>query len=193
VTFEYAKFPGLDWSNRWDDLRFPAQGIDVSGPIGPPTVSSEDGSLLFAAGADDQIAIIAQMPHSWKEGSVIMPHVHLSKSTSAAGTVAWKCEYAMANPGGTFGAFQTLATATGVVDGTPDGNTADQHLITTFGELDMTGMRISCIIKFKITRDVSEDTYAADAKLLEFDLHYLTDSFGSIQEFTKQGVNGIQP
>ena len=187
MTFELARFKNLDWSHRWEDLRFPAQGIDVTGPTGPPSVSSEDGSLLFAAGADDQIAIIAQMPHSWDEGTPVVPHVHWSKSTSAAGTVAWKCEYTMANPGGTFPAFQTLSTVTETVAGTPDGNTANQHLISTFGELDMTGMDISCIIKFKITRDVSEDTYGADAKLLEFDIHYLNDrSGGSVQQFTKQ-------
>ena len=171
----------------WDDLRFPAQGIDVTGPTGPPSVSAVDGTLLFAAGANDQIAVIAQMPHSWKEGSVIVPHVHWSKSTSAAGTVAWLCEYTMANPGDTFPAFQTLATETETVAGTPDEDTADQHLITSFGELDMTGMEISCIIKIKITRDVSEDTYAADAKLLEFDIHYQIDAFGSILPFAKQG------
>jgi hypothetical protein len=189
MTFELANFKGLDWSHRWEDLRFPAQGINPTGPASPPDVSADDGSLLFDAVTDQAVAIIAQMPHSWDAGTSIFPHVHWSKSTSAAGTVAWKCEYTMANPGGTFPAFQELATVTTTVNGTPDGNTADEHLISTFGELDMTGMEISCIIKFKVTRDASEGTYAADAKLLEFDVHYLNDrSGGSVQQFTKQGT-----
>lgn len=189
MTFELAEFKGLDWSHRWDDLRFPAQGINPSGPISPPNIDANDGSLLFAHNADNQVAIIAQMPHTWDEGTAIVPHVHWSKSTAASGTVAWLCEYTMANPGEAFPAFQTLSLVTQTVPGTPDGNVANQHLISTFGELDMTGMEISCIIKFRITRDSSEDTYGAAAKLVEFDLHYRNDrSGGSVQQFTKQGT-----
>src|SRR5210317_2009075 len=96
----------------WDDLRFPAQGIDPVGSASPPDVSTDDGSLLFANTTDEVITIIAQMPHAWHEATAIIPHVHWSKTTSAAGTVAWKCEYKRANPGDTFGAFTELATTT---------------------------------------------------------------------------------
>ena len=180
----------IDWSERWDDLRFPAQGINPSGPASPPDIDPDDGTLLFSGVADESVIIIAQMPHCWKEGSGIRPHVHWSKSTDSAEFVAWLCEYSMANPGETFPAFQTLALSTDVADGTPDGAVANQHLITTFGELDMTGMDVSCIIKFRLTRDISEDSYLADAKLLEFDIHYRVDSAGSAHEFIKHPVAG---
>ena len=51
----------------------------------------------------------------------------------------------------------------------------------------MSGHKLSCIIKWKVSRIGGDgtDTYAADAKLLEVDFHYQIGSIGSGEQFTK--------
>ncbi len=91
--------------------------------------------------------------------------------------------------------YGTSSDVTSPVSGTPDNDTANEVLISSFDAIDMTDCRISCLIIWKLSRiggDAS-DTYGADARLLELDFHYKTDSFGSVQEFTKHNVPGIQP
>lgn len=50
-----------------------------------------------------------------------------------------------------------------------------------------TGIQISDMIVWKLSRigGNGADTYGADARLLEFDIHYQQDAPGSIAQFTK--------
>jgi hypothetical protein len=54
----------------------------------------------------------------------------------------------------------------------------------------MTGKRISCMGLVTLSRigGDTDDDYDGVAQLLEFDIHYQIDAFGSIQQFAKQGV-----
>jgi len=45
----------------WDDLRFPASGINPPGPENAPTRDETDGRLHFSASATNILAIQAQM------------------------------------------------------------------------------------------------------------------------------------
>lgn len=173
---------------RWDDLRFPAQGINPPGAVADPGLESTTGLLLFAAAGTETIAGVAQMPHAWDEGTTIKPHVHWQKTTSAAGNVLWQLDYEVINNGDTAAmAYGSQGQGVTPMDGTPDGNTANQVLITSLGDITMVDKRISCLIFWKLSRIGSDasDTYGADARLIEFDIHYEIDSRGSIEEFTK--------
>lgn len=169
------------YGHTWDDLRFPVQAINPAGAAAPPTVDTTDGTLLFSSGATNTIAVIVQMPHAWWKGSAVTPHIHWCKTTSAAGDATWRCEYSIADGNAVFPAFQVLATQSTVVAGTPDTNTANKHLVTSFGDLPLTQNNYSCIIKMLIHRIGGDpaDTYGANAKLLEFDLHYRLESRGT--------------
>lgn len=84
-------------------------------------------------------------------------------------------------------AWTDLGIVTTTIEATPDNNTAWEHLLTELGDIDMTGKTLSDCILFELSRiggDAS-DTYGADARLLEFDIHYEIDSFGSNQEYIK--------
>lgn len=168
----------------WDDLRFPAQGINPAGAVAPPTVdqTTYPGTLLFAHNATNLIAGVAQMPHAWLEGTTIRPHVHWSKTTSASGGVVWEFCYAVADVGGTFGAYSAWITGTNVVS---DGNTAEKHALDTFGEVAMTGTKGSTLIAWQIRRkhDAASDDYGASARLWEFDFHYRVFGLGSATEY----------
>lgn len=174
--------------DRWDDLRFPAAGINPPGQASDPDIDTTNGGLLFAAAGTEIVAFQAQMPHAWKEATSIQPHVHWQKTTSASGNVLWRFEYKMAPIGAVMDAAFTALDVTTTVASTPDNDTADEHLISSFGEIDMTGREISDMLVCKLSRiggDAS-DTYGADVRLIEADIHYQTDyPGGSRQQFSK--------
>lgn len=168
----------------YEDYGVNAIGINPPGAGTDPTRDTTDGTLKFASGRDTLIAVIIQMPHGWIEGSSIYPHVHWCKTSSASGTVKWQLKYAVATAGEAFPALSAFADATAEV---ADADTADLHAIAKWGAITMAGKKVSTLIKFVVQRQSNGggDTYAADAKLLWFDIHYLRDTHGSRSEYTK--------
>lgn len=165
----------------WEDLRFPATSLQKPAANFPDR-DSTDGTYLFDASKTELVFAIGQLPHGWFEASAIRPHLHWQPTTAGAGDVLWHLRYQIADINEAFpGTWTTLA-----VLGTASGD-ANMHQVSAFGPIDMTGYKISCIIKCEISRvggDVT-DTYAADAKLLEFDIHYQVDAPGSRQLYIK--------
>lgn len=168
----------------WDDLRFPAQGINPAGATNAPTVDTSvvPGTLLFSGSAVNLIAGIAQMPHAWFAGSAIRPHLHWAKTTSAAGGVEWEWCYAIAGAGEVLPAYSAWLPAT---EGVPNSDTAGKHATSKFPELTMTGKKESTIIAWQVRRNPAAvaDTYATNARFFEFDIHYQMSKFGTIAEF----------
>lgn len=171
----------IDLNVKWDDLRTPASGINPVGASSPPTFDTTDGSLLFAKG--NVVAMWFQLPHGWKEGTDIKPHLHWSKTTTNTGLPNWQIKYKWCNAGDIMPAFTSLF---GGSEAVTNSNTVDKHSIFSFGSISSTGKLISSMlcVYLQRTNDAS-DTYADDAKLLEFDIHYQIDSTGSTQEFVK--------
>ena len=176
-----------EFEANWDDLRFPATAINPPGQASDPDVEATTGLLLFAAAGTETIFALVQMPHSWKEGSVVKPHVHWQKTTSADGDVYWQLDYKKIPIGQVMDAEFTTLFATTPVSGTPDNDTANEHLLTSFDDIDMTGLTLSDCLLCKISRigGNEADTYGADARLLEFDIHFQINTLGSEQLYTK--------
>jgi hypothetical protein len=166
----------------WEDLRFSASGINPPGAASDPTVDTADGRFGFSASATNIIAIQVQMPHSWKEGSVIVPHVHWSPTSTNTGNVLWRMEYKVANINEAFPAGYTPIDILDAGSGT-----ADMHQLASFGNVSMTGKRVSCMMLLLLSRIGGDatDTYTGTAKLNEFDIHYQVDGFGSTFETRK--------
>ena len=177
---------------RWDDLRFPAQGINPPGAVSDPVLEATSGLWLFDAAGTEILMGVAQLPHAWREGTAISPHVHWQKTTSASGTVLWRLEYEIVDNGSVAAMdYGTTLDAVTPVAGTPDTDTANNVMISSFGQIDMTGRRVSCLMFWKLSRVGGSDTYGADARLIEFDIHYQADSLGSAELYTKQNTSGI--
>lgn len=176
--------------NRWEDLRFPTQTINLHGAATDPDVEASTGLFLFDSAATETIFGIAQMPHAWEEGSIIRPHVHWTKTTSAAGNVLWQLEYEIADTGDVL-PFTYASSISSSTPASADNNTAGENIITSLGDIDMDGYKGSSVLLWKLSRVGGDaaDTYAADARILEFDIHYEVDSFGSELEFIKQADN----
>lgn len=169
----------------WEDLRFPAQAINPAGIAAPPALV-EQGTLEFDGTIDNVIAGFAQMPHGWRESSVVRPHIHLIAPTANPGKNSrWRFEYNRANVNGAFdaayGSYSSLPTVTVA---NPDDE--DLHFLVSFGDLSMTGMGPSAGILWKITRLANTDALDDDITpwaLLEFDLHYQINRLGTTSEF----------
>jgi hypothetical protein len=171
----------------WDDLRFPASGINPVGVASDPSVDTDlakfPGTLLFSGTQVNIIAGTAQMPHAWADGTDIRPHVHWMKSVDggAAGDVHWQFRWRKLLPG-------QLATAwTDWIDGIAAGvngtsDAADTHYIHHFGLQDMTGLHDSAQLAWQVQRVGNTDAYASDVRLMEFDIHYQINRLGSETE-----------
>jgi hypothetical protein len=170
----------------WDDLRFPAQAINPAGAASDPQRSTTTGLLEFSGSADNVIMGVAQMPHAWKYGTAISPHLHLRFPTSTATNTRWKLEYDIADVNGNF----TNASGTFTDGGTitiANPQNVNKHVIADFTDIVMTGYGLSTIVLWKISRLASSDaadTFTGLAQLLEFDIHYEIDKFGSDNEYT---------
>ena len=165
---------------RWDDLRFPAQGINPAGSVAPPGVNTTDGLLDFDAAGTELIGGVAQMPHAWAESTPIRPHIHLLYRNAAAGNSVWQFEYKIANVNGDFPASYTSETKTHTGPAS-----AVRHAIFAFSEISMVGYKDSCCILWRLSRlgGNGADTFAHDVALIEFDIHYQSDGRGSAQEY----------
>lgn len=162
-------------SARWDDLRAPATGINLPGALASPSAGL-DGSLLFSNVTENNIAVLMQLPHSWKEGSEVRPHVHWSKTTDGAGDVVWEIRYRVIPIHGLPPAWTAWTAAT---SRSQDPGSTQKHVLDAFPAIDLTGAALSAMLSFQIRRN------PAAVALWEFDLHYLVDSLGSRQEYVK--------
>jgi hypothetical protein len=164
----------------WEDLRFPAQGINPPGPTNTPTIDTTayPGTLLFAGNAVNLIGGVAQMPHSWREGRPIRPHIHWRKTVAspAAQGVLWEFAYARSPISATAEAWSSWTTGTLVAG---DLTAAEMHNLSTFGEITMVGLRGSDMVHWQVRRDGVTDSETAVCRLLEFDLHYEIGQVGS--------------
>lgn len=164
---------------NWEDLRFPAQGINPPGLVSDPDVETDTGMLLFDGASTEIVMGVAQMPHTWWEGTEIRPHVHWKPTTAAAGNVLWRFEYEIftigSDPTKAYTAVDTLMPA------------LDAYDIESLGYIDMAGWEASALIAWKLSRIGGDltDTYEDDVRLYEFDIHYQIDALGSEEEYTK--------
>lgn len=168
----------------WDDLRFPAQGINPAGAANAPTIddvlTSFPGTLLFAGNAENVIVGIAQMPHAWAKGTSIRPHIHWSKPVGSSSAVTWEFYYRHLGFAGDVAEAWVGPVAGTIVVG--DQTETNNHLITSFGEISMTGKRESACMNWQIRRQGGTDADNGTARLYEFDIHYQVDKFGTETE-----------
>lgn len=170
---------------QWEDLRFPASTINPAGSTNPADVDNTYGWLVFGKEGIQICAVQVQIPHAWKEGSVLRPHIHWMKSTSTSGNVYWRLEYRWVGIGDVMDDSWTTLNAT--VPTISDGNTQYKHALTQCGDISATGKTVSDMLVMRLSRQSTQptDTYNGDAILLEFDIHYQVDSFGSNYEYYK--------
>jgi hypothetical protein len=125
-----------------------------------------------------------QLPHTYKEGTDLSPHIHWCATTNNAGTVIWRLDYYWVERNGNIPSI--AQTDTGAVAAS---TVAWRHVRNDFpvipGSPGGIPHRISSMLMCRIWRDPTTDTYPNDAGLLEVDFHYQIDSTGSRAENTR--------
>jgi hypothetical protein len=176
----------------WDDMRFPLN-YGTSSNLATTWTSFLGNTYLdaFKATGTDALYFQVQLPHNYKEGTDIFPHIHwspLTTGTTGNNGVYWELEYTWANNGETFPATTTLSGYE-VVPALTGDLVAKRHYITKIGTsgISGSGKAISSMIICRIARlgDNVNDTYSGLAGALEVDFHYQIDTFGSREEYTK--------
>lgn len=168
----------------WEDLRIPGMSVGA-GASAPDLITFISGGLIvygFDGGTtSEQVYFQVQMPHSWKSGTDIKPHIHWSPINTNAGNVKWFLEYSWQDIDGTYSA-PTIISVTDAA-----GGTAWKHIVSNFPDISGTGKNISSILVCRLYRNPADaaDTYGSDAAFVSFDVHYQVDTLGSRQTTIK--------
>lgn len=174
----------------WEDLRFPVQALKINDARPPvwsdiitpgQTLAFEDKAIALQ---EEQVSFIVQLPHSWDEGTQLYFHIHYAYPSSIPDTRStWTLEYDWQNEDGLFGlGTTTITTYTEYSD-------ADvlKSQRVYFPAIDGTGKTLSSIIVCSLTRHSSDasDNYTDNVNLLEVDVHYQINTFGSHTQESK--------
>lgn len=179
----------------WDDLRVTLSdaatgnvtplwdNFPIDGPITNPFL------YWFKASGIDEMYFVVQLPHTWVEGTAIMPHIHWVASENGASgptAVRWGLQYCWLNIGETFTAYTTIYGTTTVPN---EVLVKDRQYLTPLGSggMDGNGKTLSSMLICRLFRDGDNtaDTYAGSAGGLEIDFHMQINSMGSRLEYTK--------
>lgn len=169
-------------SIRWDDLRFPFS-LQRQGATGKPDFDYTNMGLLFPQNdATEIVYIIGQMPHDWKIGSSIHPHIHwVQDSSDIPGfEVAYRIYENGTDPTGGFTTLTTLTEMHTYASGSI-------LQVSKWPLIDMSSItEISALVEFKVYRD--DNVISGDVLGKEFDIHYQKDSLGAYTEEEKTRV-----
>lgn len=163
----------------WDDLRF-SFSQTRQGALAKPDFDPVNVGLLFPNGdPDEKTFAIGQMPHAWAIGTDVDFHMHWTQKSS--GYPTWKVDYVWYNNGNASGNWTTVSGASGIFPY----SSGHMGQITEIADITPSALitGVSSIMKFRIYRDDTD--VAGDVLGDEFDVHYMRDSNGSDQEYSK--------
>jgi hypothetical protein len=168
----------------WEDLRVPVSSTTRGGSKDPgfqvfrkDTGGTSQGVFAYAFDqtSEEELYFAVQIPHSYKLGTDIKPHVHFGVVNAVPlKTVRWGLEYTIANINDAFGVTNTIYT-----DATT-ATVAYTHYLASFTDIDGSGIdSVSTMLLCRVFRDVANDDLGADAFLFEIDFHFEIDTPGS--------------
>lgn len=173
----------------WDDLRIALEAVKLTGSKSPSyervlNDSAESTGVYaykFSGTTVNEVFFSAQLPHDYKQGSDIYPHVHFLPVDGNSGNVEFQLEYTWANYTDDFGATNTKTGYEAT------GERTNQHLICSLESIAGTNKTISSVLLCRLYRDPesANDSYGSAVFVLEVDFHYQRDSLGSYEEFSK--------
>jgi hypothetical protein len=184
----------------WDDCLYQLVGQKLESPSSDIELSAAESAIVMektCAYPTDYVTMTIQIPHRWRVGTAIYPHLHWWQEALAMPHLMigyrWQKQGAVKTTSWTIAkhSSNSYTWSTGVL-----------NQITQFGSIAApSGAGISDCIQFRIYRDVADDSdlWNVDATpvaevdvatqdnvyAVNFDIHYQVDSAGSLGEYTK--------
>ena len=171
----------------WDDMRIIPNVFDVPGGTDPGIINYQpagSGTIfkVYAFAKGDEGFFTVQLPHSYKAGTDLKPHVHWTPGprgvAESGNIVQWRLDYSVAAIGSNFPASQTLSFAD-ACDGVNN-----KHQMTAEATISGVGLGESSQMWGRIYRwnDVS-DTWVGTGNdlpiFIEFDVHIQCNKLGT--------------
>lgn len=160
------------------------------------TEDLDEGTLLFADTcqiADDWVITNVQLNHDKDLAASIYPHIHWIQASSDVPN--WMIQYRWQIQGGAKTTSWTSAKYTSLAT-TYDGDPATINQIAVFAAIaPPVGAGLSDIVQFRILRDTDNDStlfgtpgtdpLSGNAVAVMFDVHFMINSLGSTDEYSK--------
>ena len=164
----------------WDDIALGVGQLGAGGSAPDSINTNSSGIYLFGfdgVNTTEQLFGTFEMPHTYAEGTDIVPHVHWAPTTTGTGNVKWCVDFWRIDD--TSPIIPSTPTTICVVAAT-DG-TAWKVFRSDTTTVTGTNFKIGDQVGFRLYRNPSdaEDTYGADAVVLTFGIHYQINSLGS--------------
>lgn len=175
---------GLIWtiSSAWDDFVVPGNSGRPASTA--PTFGAMFGTSLYAwhFAEGDELMFQVQLPHTWKPGTTVYPHVHWAIPTAGAGggaeNVQWELDYMLADGGEAFPAAPTVVSSD-IVDVQNDAVRMSYLTDTPAAGLDLSSYEESVIISCLLKRKAVANPYGSDVVMMSFDFHIEVNSLGT--------------
>ena len=173
---------------EWDDIRVSVNNLRVPSVNNPSWISFRGTQILSFSdqgveGNEEIVYFAVQLPHAWKIGTPLKPHIHWMGEDDTAGNTAWKMTYCW---GDVDEACPSEVSET-IIDANKT-DAVDIMNIAPFSDIDATGKTLSGMLLCSLRRNSSNalDTYnGKNARLLEVDFHFQMDTLGSQEQFDK--------
>lgn len=175
----------LEQAEVWDDFRFSGLSAKTPAANAPNWAQVSDdgaGSVgVFAYHFDDgeYFFITAQLPHSWKEGSTIYPHIHFMTTSDVDPSdnfgIGLECTWTEIDSDIGTTVNQERDVPTGV-------NSNGKHQLSNIpaGGISGVGHTISSVLLFRLYRKAAAvDNYAGQVVITDIDIHFEKDTLGS--------------
>ena len=182
------KFNGA--ATVFEDVKFDALTLLATGP--GISINTAESSVDYTAAANnlDYLMASPQLPHAYRSGSTIQPHIHFTQAQNNIPNFA--LQYRWQINGGTKTTAWT-AIKCNIPAFTYTSGSINQIAKTAAGVTPPVGYNISDIIQFRVIRDTSNalglayaaDPYTATVGVISFDCHVELDGVGSRSEYTK--------
>lgn len=178
-------------ANRYEEV---LMGNTLTLPgVSDPVILTWDSTYLFQFDHGDLVAIELELPHSYAEGTDLIPHVHWTPHAvgvaESGHTVNWRFDYKVAPLDGVFSAVATIDltdTCLGVNGQAQKANPVGGAVISG------SGLTISSVLKgvlYRLAGDTFSTVLNQRPALVHFGLHALMNSHGSASQ-TKKWSSG---
>ena len=171
--------------DSWDDLRVPLETKIINPVTSRPVYTNWIGNTyayMFAPTTLDEVHFSTQMPHGYKYGSDIYPHIHWAPGNTDTGNVVWVLNCAVAENGD----VPTVNyNVTSTVAGSGVTNKVMMATFTPFVGTSLDSLSAIFTCALKRVGDFSGDTFTGNAWGIEIDFHHQKDNGGSESELIK--------